>query len=103
MRIKALDQDEVVGAKHIADRERFLVASHEPIPPLAGELGQLIELDDELLEDRTVATLTGEPVDAHNSEDNSHKEEDENDELIAMQLLLNFIYNIVIKVLFSVK
>lgn len=87
MRIKALwecpDQDEEVGAKHIADTERFQAASREPIPPLAGEPGELIELDDELLEDRTVATLTGEPIDAHNSED-SHKEEDENDELIAM-------------------
>ena len=41
MKIKALwecpDQDEEVGAKHIADTERFQTASCEPIPPLAGE------------------------------------------------------------------
>ena len=43
MRIKALwecpDQDEEVGAKHIAEGEWFQVASREPIPPLAGEPG----------------------------------------------------------------
>ena len=64
MRIKALweclDQDEEVGAKHLADTERFQPASREPIPPLAGEPGELIELDDELIEDLTVARLAGE-------------------------------------------
>ena len=62
MRIKALwecpDQDEEVGAKHIADTEKFQLASREPIPPLVGEPGQLIELDDEILEDFTVARLS---------------------------------------------
>ena len=61
-RIKVLwdcpDQDKEVGAKHIAEGERFQAASREPILPLAGELGELIELDDELLEDPTVANLT---------------------------------------------
>ena len=67
MRIKALwecpDQDEKVGAKHIAEGEWFQEASREPIPPLAGEQGGLIELDDELLEDPIVASLTGEDAD----------------------------------------
>ena len=52
------NQDEEVGAKHIADMERFQVACREPIPPLAGEPRELIELDDELLEDPTIANLT---------------------------------------------
>ena len=88
MRIKALwecpDQDEEVGAKHIAEGERFQAASREPIPPLAGEPGELIELDDELLEDPTVAGLTGEDVETQNSEDSSQNDSEENDELIAM-------------------
>ena len=70
MRIKALwecpDQDEVVGAKHIADTERFQATSRERIPPLDGEPGELIELDDELLEDPTIASLTGEDADTQN-------------------------------------
>ena len=48
---ECLDQDEEVGAKHIAKGERFQAASREIIPPLAGEPGELLELDDELLED----------------------------------------------------
>ena len=62
MRIKALwecpDQDEEVDAKHITDTERFQPASREPIPPLAREPRELIELDDELIEDLTVAQLS---------------------------------------------
>ena len=88
MRIKALwecpDQDEEVGAKHIAEGERFQAASREPIPPLAGEPGELIELDDELLEDPTVASLTREDAETQNSEDSSQNNAKENDELIAM-------------------
>ena len=89
MRIKALwecpDQDEEVGAKHLADTERFQPASREPIPPLAGEPGELIELDDELIEDLTVARLTGED-NAHIAEETSLRDEEENDidDLIAM-------------------
>ena len=82
MRIKALWE---VGAKYIVEGERFQAASREPIPPLAGELGQLIELDGELLEDPTVANLTGEDGDTQNSEDSSQNEAEENDELMAMQ------------------
>ena len=88
MRIKSLwecsDQDEEVGAKHIAEGERFQAASHEPILPLAGEPMELIELNDKLLEDPTVARLTREDADTQNSEDNSQNEAEENDELIAM-------------------
>ena len=40
-----------VGAKHIMDMERFQATSPKPIPPLAGEPRELIELDDELMED----------------------------------------------------
>ena len=64
MRIKALwecpDQDEEVGAKHIVDTEMFQQASRDPIPLLAGEPGELIELDDELIEDFTMARLSRE-------------------------------------------
>ena len=88
MRIKALwecpNQDEEVRAKHIAEGERFQAASREPIPPLAGEPRELIELDDELLEDPTIASLTGEYADTQNSEDSSQNEAEENDELMAM-------------------
>ena len=81
MQIKALwecpDQDKEVGAKHIAEGERFQVAFREPIPPLAGE-------PVELLEDPTVASLTGEDAETQNSEDSSQNNSEENDELIAM-------------------
>ena len=89
MRIKALwecpDQDEEVGAKNLADTERFQPASREPIPPLAGEPGELIELDDELIEDISLARLTGED-NACIAEETSIQDEEENDidDLIAM-------------------
>ena len=84
MRIKALwecpDQDEEVGAKHIANTERIQTAPREPIPPFPGEPRELIELDNELLEDPTVASLSGVDVDAQNFDDSSQKEDKENDE-----------------------
>ena len=89
MRIKALwecpDQDEEVGAKNLANTERFQPASREPIPPLAGEPGELIELDDELIEDILLARLTGED-NARIAEETSIRDEEENDidDLIAM-------------------
>ena len=47
MRIKGLreclDMDEEVGAKHMTNIEHFQLASREPIPPLVGELGELID------------------------------------------------------------
>ena len=49
-----------------------------------GEPGELIELDDELLEDPTVASLTGEDAETQNSEDNSQNKAEENDERITM-------------------
>ena len=62
MRIKALwecpNQNEEVGAKHIADIERFQVVPCEPIPPLAGEPGERTDLDDELIEDPTVSRMS---------------------------------------------
>ena len=63
---------EEVGAKHIEDTKCFQVASCEPIPPLADEPKELIDLDNELLEDPTVAT-------AQMCEESSQKEEEEND------------------------
>ena len=88
MRIKALweypYQEEEVGANHIADTERFQATSHDHLPPLAGEPGELKELDDDLLEDPTVASLTGVDADTQNFEDSSQKEDEENGELIAM-------------------
>mgnify|MGYP006973854216 CR=1 FL=1 len=48
MRIKALwecpTQDEEVGAKHIANIERFRAASREPIPLVVGQPGELNDL-----------------------------------------------------------
>ena len=89
MRIKALweclDQDEEVGAKHIADTERFQPASREPIPPLAREPGELIKLDDELIEYLMVARLTWKD-NAQIAEETSVRNEEENDvdDLITM-------------------
>ena len=83
MRIKALqecpDQDEEVGAKHIADTERFQQASHEPIPPLANEPEELIDLDDDFREDPTIASLSGVDTTATICEESSQGDEDEND------------------------
>ena len=79
------NQDEEVGAKHIADTENFQPASREPIPPLAREPGELIELDDELIEDLTVARLSRE-ANTHTAEFTSIMDEEDNDvdDLIAM-------------------
>ena len=65
--------------------ERFQPASREPIPPLAGEPRELIELDDELIEDLTVARLARED-NAHITEVTSIRDEEDNDvdDLIAM-------------------
>ena len=90
MRIKALwecsDQDQEVGAKHIDDTEQFHAASHEPIPPLAGEPGtELIDLDDKLIEDPTIAHLSREENNAQLCDDESQEEEENDvDTLIAM-------------------
>ena len=89
MRIKALwecpDQDEEVGAKHIADTKKFQPTSQEPIPQFAGDSGELIELDDELIEDFMVARLSREGK-FSTSEVNSIMDEEDNDvdDLIAM-------------------
>ena len=89
MRIKALwecpDQDDEVGAKHIADTERFQPASREPIPLLAGEPRELIELDEELIEDLTMARLSRED-NTHTAEVTFIMDEEDNDvdDLIAM-------------------
>ena len=79
------NQDEDVGAKHIADTERFQRDSREPIPLLVGEPGELIELDDELIEDLMVARLAQED-NAHIAEVTSIRDEEDNDvnDLIAM-------------------
>ena len=84
MRIKALweclDQDEEVGAKHIADIEHFQIVSHEPIPLLAREPRELIELDDELLADPTVAGLSGVDIHAMDLDESCEKDDEENNE-----------------------
>ena len=90
MRIKALqeclDQDEEIGAKNIADTERFQQASREPIPRLGDEPGELIELDNDLREDPAVASLFGVDKIVTLQEESSQGDEDENDveTLIAM-------------------
>ena len=62
MRIKALwecfNQDEELGAKHIADTERFQQAFRDLIPPLGDEPKELIDLNDGLREDPMIASLS---------------------------------------------
>ena len=83
MRLKALweclDQDGEVGAKHIADTERFQQASPASIPPLRDEPGELIELDNDLREDPAVASLFGVDKIVTLQEESSQGDEDEND------------------------
>ena len=88
MRIQGLwecpDQDQEVGAKHIDSTERFQHASREPIPPLAGgQPGELIDLEDDLLEDTALLRLRGEKEQVVETEqESSHMEDnDENDTL----------------------
>ena len=64
------DQDEEVGTNHIIDIKRFQLASREPMPPLPNEPTELIDLDDEPLEDHTIAIIC---------EKSSLREEDDND------------------------
>ena len=45
------------------EKDEEQVCFIKPIPPLAAEPGELIELDDELLEDPTVVSLIGEDTD----------------------------------------
>ena len=64
----------------------FLTCISEPILPLAGERGELIDLDDELLEDPIVVSLCGVNTTAQILEESSQKEEEESsvDTLITM-------------------
>ena len=75
-----------VGAKHIADTEHFQTTCREPIPPLVGEFGEVIELNDELVEDPTIASLSGTNTNAQYLEESLDNNDEENDEdtLIAM-------------------
>ena len=57
----------------------FQAASREPIPLLAGEPGEVINLDDELIEDPTVSRLSRENTNAQICDDDSQKEEEEED------------------------
>ena len=88
MRLRALwecpDQDEEVGAKHIADTKRFQPASREPIPPLAGEPRELVELEDELTENTMVDSISGVDTSALNVDDSSPNDDETND--VAMLL-----------------
>ena len=91
MRIQGLwecpDQDQEVSAKHIDSKETFQHASREPIPPLAsGQLGDLIDLEDDLLEDTALLQLLGEKEQVVETEqESSHMEDhDENDTLVIL-------------------
>ena len=57
----------------------FQAASREPIPLLAGEPGEVINLDDELIEDPTVPCLSGDTTNVQIGDECSQKEEEEND------------------------
>ena len=59
--------------------ERFQLASCEPIPPLAREPRELVELDDDLSEDPTVASLSGVYSTMLNVDDSSPMNDDSND------------------------
>ena len=73
------NQDEEVGAKHIANTKRFQPASREPIPPLASEPGELIELDNDLTEDPTIASLSRVDTIALKVDDSSPIDDESND------------------------
>ena len=77
------------GQKHITNTEHFQNASRQLIPPLASEPGELIELNDELLEDPTIASLSGANSYAHDLDESPENNDEENDEdtLIAMQIM----------------
>ena len=75
-----MDRSRQVVATHIADTECFQSASPEPIPPLACEPGELIELDDELLENPTIASFFEVDNHAQNLEESPEKDNAENNE-----------------------
>ena len=81
MRIKSLwecrDQDEEVGAIHIADTKWFQQASCELIPPLGDEPGELFALDYDLRGDPMIASLSGVDTIATIHEESSQGDEDE--------------------------
>ena len=85
-RIKALwecpDQDEEVGTKHVPNTERFQTASREPVPPLANEPRELIDLDDDLREDPTIDSLSSVDTTKAMVEESSQRDEDDNDVVI---------------------
>ena len=88
MRIKALwecsDQDEELWAKQVSFLCKPILSdfnkpSCEPIPPLVDEPGELIDMDDDLREDSTIASLSGVNTTAIICEESSQGDEDEND------------------------
>ena len=68
------DVDQEVGAKHIGDSERVQTASHKPMPPLASEVGEFGELNDEPMTDPTLAL-----IDPANQEASNQDKEDAED------------------------
>ena len=64
----------------------FQPAYHKPIPPLPGETRELIDFDDELVEDPTIASICGVDTIAQILEESSQKEEEDSsvDTLITM-------------------
>ena len=70
----------------MVDTKRFQTVSHEPIPPLADEPGELIDLNDDLWEDPTIASLSGVDTTEAICEESFQRDEDDNDidTLIAM-------------------
>ena len=80
------DEDDEVGAKHVVDTEHFQTAYHELIPLLVGEPGEIIKLDDEPLEDPTIASLTRVDNHAEDLDESPKKDDEKNNEdiLIAM-------------------
>ena len=83
MRIKALwecpNQDEEVGAKHMADTKRFQIVPREAILLLADEPRELIDLDDDLPEDPMVTNLPSVDTTKAIYEESSQRDEDDND------------------------
>ena len=72
----------------------------QPIPPLTGEPRELIDFDDDLLEDPTIASLCGVDTTAQILEESSQKEEEENnvDTVIAMCYVSNDILMFLLEV-----
>ena len=62
------DGDQQVGVKHFGDTKRYQYASHEPMPHMANEAGELGELKDEPISNPTLLEEGEEENDDHSNQ-----------------------------------